>query len=156
MKNLSLTSYILQANTGFTVLELVVVLGLIGLLGMIAMPTYNQMRNNVALTQYSNTLIDVLRTAQNQSMVSHGGVTHGVHLAADGNSFVLFGNTWASPVGPVTFKLGNGVKIISPVNTDIVFNRLTGAVAANTVTIGFPSGQQKTITIAALGAVTAN
>ncbi len=134
-----------SSSGGFTLLELILVVSVLGLLTALAIPAYASFRRNVALTNYADEIVSALRTAQNRSSTSQGGVVHGVHLTT--NQYCLFtGSTFSTCTSP-SYQLHGDITITSGTG-DAIFSRFTGAPAAPaTIVLQVTGGPSKTITI---------
>ena len=140
-----------KTAAGFTLIELIIVVGIIGLLMLVAVPTFNAMRDNVALKNSSQQIVSTLRLAQNRAITSQGGVQHSVQFTT--NSFIIFGGTAGSPTYSTTYPLTGGIQILSG-GTTVTFARLTGTTAATTIQVGFSSTKKQDIKIDATGNIT--
>ena len=139
----------LNRGTGFTLLELLVVMSLVSLLAVIAAPSYNNMRKNVALDTQRQEIVSALRTAQQRSIASRGFEPHGIHFGTD--SFSMF-----SPSYSTTFELQGDIEFIDGENSDVIFDRLTGEAAIPNpviVSVGYAGGTKRAITISESGAI---
>ena len=74
---------------GFTLLELLVTLGIMSTLALVAVPQYGLLKSGVAFNNEVAALIDNLRTAQNRALTGQGGLDHGLEL--EENRYRLFG-----------------------------------------------------------------
>ena len=144
---------LLVKSTGFTLLELLVSFSIISLLLFIGLPIHHSITDGVALDSQSQQIVNDLRLAQQRSLVSQGGVNHGIHFNT--TSYVLFGNTWAtSPTYTITRKLSHDIQITQGADSEIIFSRLTGVAADKQITITLPNGKQRIITITKVGGIT--
>lgn len=125
-------------KNGFTLIELLVVMGTIGLLVVIAMPTYNNMRNGVSIRNQATDLINSLRVVQQRSMISQDGTVHGIHFNSD--NYVIYGGSWAAPTYTETISLGNNIQITQGAGLEVEFNRLTGRSSDLEIKVGIPGG----------------
>lgn len=143
----------MRRPAGFTAIELLGVVAIIGILAVIAIPSYQLMRKNVALSSYTQEIVSALRVAQNRSISSQGGMIHGVHFESD--RYVVYDGTWPSSNSQV-HMLENGVEILTGAPEEVEFERLMGGTldhADYTFQIGFPGGRSKTITVNASGRI---
>ena len=136
---------------GVTLIELMVVIGIIFLLFTIGLPSYNSIKENVALSNYSQEIVSALRSAQNRSIVSQNGTSHGVHFNSD--SYVLFGGDWATPDYTTIYQLGGGLGVLEGEGREVIFDRLTGQTSGQTIIIGSAGGNPKTIQINETGKI---
>ena len=121
-------------------------MGLVGLLVMIAAPTYITMRKNLALNNQSLEILNALRVVQQRSMISYDNASHGIHFNND--EYVIFGSGT-----PVTIPLENGLEITTGAGSEITFDRLTGTAEYLEIKIGYPGDVEKTINITETGIV---
>ena len=143
----------IQYRRGFTLLELLVVIGSMAVLAAIGIPTFQVMRKNVMLSSQAQEIVSTLRVAQTRSITSQDGTPHGVYF--DTNSYALYGDDWAAPAYSKTTDLQNGVEILQGSGTELTFGRLTGNASSSlTVVVGYDGGKQKTITVEPVGKIT--
>ena len=143
---------LLVKSTGFTLLELLVSFSIISLLLFIGLPIHHSITDGVALDSQSQQIVNDLRLAQQRSLVSQGGVNHGIHFNT--TDYVLFGNAWASPTYTITRQLSRDIQITQGADSEIIFSRLTGVAADKQITITLPNGKQRIITITKVGGIT--
>jgi prepilin-type N-terminal cleavage/methylation domain-containing protein len=134
---------------GFTLVELLVVISLVALLGFLSMPLYHSMQGNVALSNYTQQIVSDLRTAQQKSIVSQGGTTHGIYF--NSNGYVIFGGDWAAPTYTKNFLINGGIVISHGAGSKIIFERLTGKSTNSEIKIKSLSGGEKIIKVTDLG-----
>jgi prepilin-type N-terminal cleavage/methylation domain-containing protein len=140
-----------KTRFGFTMIELLLVVAIIFTLAAIAVPLYNNVRENIALNNYTQEIVNALRIAQNRSIVSQDGTVHGVSFAP--NSYVAYGGDWATPTYTVNYTVNGGIQILTGAGDQVSFDRLTGLTSDETIVIGIPGGEQKTIAIDASGKI---
>ena len=138
------------AGYGFTVIELLAVIAIMSLFAAIAVPSYGMLKNNVTLQNETRELVDAIRIAQNRAITAQDGVAQQGIRFVDATSYVLFGGTWTG----TPHSLGGSVQVISGAGTEVVFQKLTGKTNGATIVVGYPSGDQHTITIDTTGATT--
>lgn len=136
-------------KNGFTLLEILIAVAIIGLLLAIAVPSYSQLRKNVMLKNYTEDIVNTLRLAQNKSITSQDGKPWGVHFETNPvNSYTLYrddGSGYSGATSKTVYQLNGGVKIISS-TFDVLFNHLTGTtILQHDIVIGFTGGSQKTV-----------
>jgi len=141
-------------NQGFSMIEMLFVLAVISVLLFIGLPSYNSMRDDIALKNDSHEIVNALRVAQRRSVVSQGGVTHGVNFAT--STYTLFDGDWSMPDKQVEYKLAGGIEILSGAGQTIVFNRLTGDTMSSTTIVLGTSGDFKNINIKKTGNIDIN
>lgn len=136
---------------GFTITELVVVIAIAVLLGGLALPALRIAQKNSELDSVTESLVAVLRLAQNRTVGSEEASQYGVFFdtTTSPDQYVLFkGATWETRdvasdevhILPQGLEL-SGVAI--PENT-VVFARVTGIVLnAGSVTLGMIANPEK-------------
>jgi prepilin-type N-terminal cleavage/methylation domain-containing protein len=138
---------------GFTIIELLVAVGILGLMLAIGIPSFASIRKNVALGNDADEIVSALRLAQSSSMASQGGQNHGVLFMSD--KYCLFsGSAPAScPASGTTYTLGGyGIAIVGAPIT-VLFQRLSGVTSAQSIVVGISGGSQKTIQLEATGKI---
>lgn len=159
----------IRSSAGFTLIELMVVIGVLGLLLGIAIPSYFTLRQNVALGNNADEVVSALRLAQSNATASQGGKEWGVHFAA--NQYCIFSQDIGATPPPsdcsgqpsTTYTLGNyGISILvfttvcTPITTptNVIFKHLTGTVTApQSIVVGISCSQLETIQVDATGKV---
>jgi prepilin-type N-terminal cleavage/methylation domain-containing protein len=146
-----------KLQKGFTMVELLTVIGIITILTAVAVPSYGLMKKNVSFSSAVEEVANTLREAQNLSMSSQTSDPSleaeewVVGFASDKKSYSLYP---VSQYRITEYKLDNGVEIIQGADTEIVFKHLTGTIVSDQqIIVGFPSGQQKTIEVKANGKI---
>jgi prepilin-type N-terminal cleavage/methylation domain-containing protein len=129
---------------GFTMIELMVVLGITALLATMGLPALNLARVNIALKSDTDEIVSALRLAQHRAVVSQGNTVHGV--AFEAANYTLYGGDWAAPSNPAEYSLKSGISIAAGAGTQVVFDRLTGVASPGTITIT-AAGRNKTVTV---------
>lgn len=143
---------IFNSQSGFTLLELIIVVAMTILVGLVAVPFYSRFFNQNAVANATDQLTGELRKAQMYSIVGKRGGQWGV--AYNSNNIILFqGNTFATrnTAFDETFSVGSNVSVSG--FTELEFNRMTGTPsAAPNITIS-GGGNTKTVAISTLGVV---
>ncbi|RTZ60980.1 MAG: hypothetical protein DSZ32_02655 [Gammaproteobacteria bacterium] len=70
-----ITVYNMEKETGFTLLELIITLAIVGVLLVIAIPSFKSLRTETRLTALTNELISAYRLARNRAIHSNKRVT---------------------------------------------------------------------------------
>lgn len=138
----------MSRRPAFTLIELLTVMGLVGILVAAAAPTYASFRQNVAFNAAGDALLNDLRTAQSNSINAQDGAAHMIHVVNDTTYQVLSGTSVTQ-----TVVLPNGIHLHTPLPADCVFQRLTGLTTANQFVLELGS-RQKTVTVDANGRLT--
>lgn len=138
---------------GFTLLEVMLVIGILGLIVGLAIPFYQSFQLSTQLDNTSRELMRAFRQAQTRAMASESFSAFGVHL--EQQKFVVFkGDTYsvADPANEVTEM--PGVVSLSSLTSDVIFTKVKGYPNTTaTVTVSTPYGESRTITINEEGVV---
>jgi prepilin-type N-terminal cleavage/methylation domain-containing protein len=140
---------------GYTVVELLVVLGVLGMLAGLSMVGFANFSKKEALDAGAAALIAGLRDARAQTLASVGGSQYGISVST--TSFAFFkGATYDSAATTTSvFKFSSYVRA-SSTEPVFVFQRITGnAVASGTIdvyTVSDPT-VKKTIRVEATGII---
>lgn len=148
---------------GFTVAELIVVIALAVLLGGLALPVLRTAQQSSELDSAAESLVGVLRLAQNRTLGSEQASQYGVffNTAVSPDQFVLFrGATYGTrDVGAdEVYVLSQNVEISATTmpGNEVVFTRITGtALGAGSVTLRLLSNpaKQETVYVSSSGAI---
>jgi len=117
----------------FTLIELVITLGIIVFLSGVGFLFILSYKNNQSINSASQGIVAVLRNAQNRSLSQEGGGRWGVHFEnpASGNDFYnLFqGSDYSGGVVVSQTGLSSGVQFDAPVSgssSTVIFSPVTG------------------------------
>lgn len=150
-------------KTGFSLLEIVIVIGILGLITAFVISPFTNFRNTQLLRVSAEDVLSTLAKARTKTLAGHNDSAYGVHF--ESNRLVLFaGETYNqnSPYNEViTIHPLINVSNISLTGggSDLVFRRLTGAATkSGTVTLSLASDASvtKIITISASGIAWSN
>lgn len=153
-RRLPTTHYQLPTSNGFTLLEILLSVGLITILAGLSMPVAQrfQVQNDVLIA--STTIAQNMRRAQIESQAVNGDSTWGIKIQS-GSVVVFQGTNYASRVTTYdeTFDLPTS---ITPTGLgEVVFAKMTGLpTTTGTVTLTDNAGVVKTIVINSMGNVT--
>jgi prepilin-type N-terminal cleavage/methylation domain-containing protein len=149
----------LKSKSGFTAVELLVVLGIMALIAMIFLSTFISFRKNQALISDTDTVIEVLRQARNQTLTSKNSSVYGVHFGT-GTITIFTGSTYTSgAAGNQDFLLNSEDTILTVSLTgggrDVVFDRLTGESSqSGTIVVSSQNiSQSRTVTVYKTGLI---
>jgi len=137
---------------GFTFVEVLLVIGILGIIVGLAIPFYQSFQISSRLDDTTQEAIQTLRRAQLKAMASEDFSDFGVHF--EPQRFVLFKGDAYNPADLLNETVNlPSVLSISPV-ADIVFSAIKGAVGGTaSITIQTRSGETNTININELGVV---
>ncbi len=131
-------------KNGFTILELLLVISIMSILSAIVLTTYVDFRRHESLSKDTETVVQVLNQARNQTISSRNQSVYGVHIAS--STITIFTGGTYDQNSPT-----NQVINLNPIDTivnlslngggvDVVFRRITGE-----------TGNYGTVTIASTG-----
>lgn len=132
----------MRSSMGFTLIELVVVVGVIIILSALALPSYNQWRQNLAYRDAARNVMSELRQAKSQAIASN--VTQCVRFDAVNKQYGFNNNDCGTISNWTEFNLASQVTI-SPTIIDIKFSP-TGVVSPSgisTISILDSTGKQR-------------
>jgi Tfp pilus assembly protein FimT len=116
-------------KNGFTLLEITISIGILVLVGTLALASFVSSRNIRNLNNSGGEILTILRQAQARSLAGENNSSWGVHV--DATSFVLFrGSSFAGATTTESFSLPANLEIaninLTGGGSDIVFKRLDG------------------------------
>ena len=143
--------FLLAGNKGFTFIEVLLVIGIIGVLVGLAIPFYQSFQVSSQLDNSTQEIVQTLRRAQARSMASESLSAFGVHFA--GRKFVLFQGAIYNPADPLNEAVDLPNTLTITPATDVVFSMTKGIPDSTNSILISTSGESKTITINELGVV---
>ncbi len=144
---------------GFSLIEIIIVIGILGLLTAISVATFVTFRNSQGLNKDTETVVEVLEQARTQTLSSQNGSAYGVHFGTSAVTLFAGGTYAAGAAGNQIFSLLSSDTILTITLTgagsDVVFNRLTGETGQDgTIVLSSASaGRTRTVTIYKTGVV---
>ena len=138
-------------HRGFTLLEIIIVIGILGILLSVVMPSFMNFRRNSLLNVETMELMTLINRARILAVSSKNDQQFGVHLQAD--KAVLFqGGTYnAGDVTNETHTFATGITlstiVINPGVSEIIFDKVTGATANNATTTLLVTGTTASTTV---------
>lgn len=145
----------LVRNKGFTLIELVITMTVIGILAVIAVPSYQGFINSNRLTSATNEFVGDLSLARVESMKRQGGNTGRgqavVCVSTNGTGCAGAPATWAS--GWIAFWDQDGDNSFNTANGDVML-KIHDSMANNMTTTTLPNGTEVLLVFNRLGALT--
>ncbi|MDP2672092.1 MAG: prepilin-type N-terminal cleavage/methylation domain-containing protein [Candidatus Daviesbacteria bacterium] len=144
----------INGKYGFTLVEVMLVMGVLGIITGLAIPFYQSFQISSALDNTGQEIIQALRNAQSKAISSQELSSHGVHF--DTNQFVVFKGNIYSPADPDNeiFEVANTVDISSSGSNNIVFSVGQGLPDTQPViTITSSNNESKSINLNELGRI---
>lgn len=141
------------STPGFTLFEVLLVIGLLALLGVLSVPFYQTFHVQSQLDTASTEALQAVRTAQLNSMTGQNDIEHGVHFEA--GQFIVFEGPAYVPGSPNNFAttISPALSLTTSFGPDIIFAQRTGIPdQTGTITIS-SSNKSHTLSINALGTV---
>ncbi len=147
----------MRRQTGFTMIELLVVMGMLTIIAGMSMPFFQSFQASTDATTYATTFQHMARRAQQQAFARLESSSWGIFFDDAHKKYVLFkGSSYAGrdtsyddertypPAFTMTTSFGN----------ELIFSAGTGATSASgTVQIVDPNGVTRTVTIGTNGLV---
>ena len=143
-------------KTGFALLELLIVLGILAVILLLSIPGINLLLKTSLLSTTSEEIITVLKTAQNDTLSSQNNSQYGVYFktTTSPNQYILFkGSNYTNRDTSFdkTYYLDSSVQFSSVnvgANNEIVFDRLVGSTAnSGSVTLQLTTDASQTKTM---------
>lgn len=151
-------------NTGVTILEILLVMGIITILGGAAFSFYYGSENLIELEEEQNRIVSALREAKGNAVAIEQGYAWGVHFDNTDTSrpfFTVFsGVSYAGSGTTSTRYLSSEVEYEAPAggaSSDVIFTKRTGtttAAATITVRLRITPDLKKNINVSTQGVIT--
>lgn len=149
----------LKNKRGFTIVEILIVLGIMGLVTILTVGVFSNFKNQESLDKTSGLVIEILRQAKHSTIDSKNSNQYGVHF--DPNSVVLYVGPTYSDISPSnqTYLLNSDIVVYSTNlnggGNDVLFNKVTGETNNNGTIVlrSQTDGTTKTITIYKTGLI---
>lgn len=133
---------------GFTLVELLVTMSILGIIAAFSVPAYQTMQKSVALNNGVQEVADAIRVAQTRALSAQDGVNQGIRFAT--SSVTLFDEN-----GDIRTQALPSSLTLSSTQSEVVFERLSGQ-ADQAVTVTISNGSSKTIAISPSGKISLN
>ncbi|MCX6753771.1 MAG: prepilin-type N-terminal cleavage/methylation domain-containing protein [Candidatus Nomurabacteria bacterium] len=154
----------INRNKGFTLIEILMVIAILGIISSIVLLNLSQFRNEQLLKNTTLDVVSLLSKARQNTLSSVNSTNYGIHF--DNDKAVLFtGSVYSSnntTNEPVVFSSKVIIPIPSGLNigggSDVIFERLTGETVGGTIKIQLTSDstKQKIITVGKIGNASSN
>ena len=121
-------------NKGFTLVEIIVAMGIVLLLAALALVSFRASRDARDLSTSTQDILSIIRLAQSKTLAGEDDADWGVHLTQ--TQFTLFrGPAFAGSTLTETHDLPSSLELVSITlaggGSDIIFTRVTGATNQN-------------------------
>lgn len=143
-----------MSRRGFTLLELLVTIGIFSVVAAIGLPSVKNMQDNSLINGTAQELASTIRVVQNRALTSQQGANHGLSISANGKTYTEFYS-----IPPAAAVNGSAHTLTRPTittntSTSITFSKLLGVPdTARTYTITLGS-LQKNVVVSAAGTIT--
>jgi len=151
-------------SKGISLIEIIIVIGIISIISAIIIPNLSSFRNQQAMVNTREDIISLLNEARNSTISSKNSTTYGVHFMT--NTATLFeGTVFVDSVNnkEIVFNPSVLIPTTGGINlgggNDVVFKRITGnTLNSGTIVLQLSSdaSNQKVISISPVGVITSN
>lgn len=150
-------SFSRKNSGGFSLLELLIVLGIMSLILAAGSGVYRNFGKNVELTSTSQAMSADIRHIQSKAMTGEGGLRYGVSLVnSTDDRYELFSLTDAGVYATTTtVYLPKSITFSDPTEgtvKNVIFSKISGSTTATTTTIT-SEGTFATTTISSIGTI---
>lgn len=150
--------FVSHNHKGFSLLEVLIVVAIMSILLVGGNGFYRGFSKSVELTSTSQMISADLRRMQSKAMVGDSGYKWGVRFvknASGSDYYLLFSTDGTNSTTTATTTLSSGISFSDPASgyKDVIFNKISGTLAAATTTSVTLEGIVSTTTISALGTI---
>lgn len=159
MSRISHKYYNLNESQAFTLLEVLIVLGLLAILSSVAIFGFFGYQRKVALETSQSDIVNYLRFSQSKAITGEDADTNGIgdkwgvrfiNSPTDDYYQVFYGNSYNSANVKEQVYLTSFVRFSDPVEgvpKDVIFEKSSGSTSTASITIYFTADQTQTKTI---------
>lgn len=150
-------------RAGFTLLELLLVIGILAVVAVAGVGYYRNSVKNIELDSTAKNIAETLRDARSRAMAGQSSYNWGVNFVNSSTPNTYYYELFSTPTNyndasttiDSAFYLPGTITFSSPAagaTTTIVFNKITGTTATTSITISF-EGTTTTISVTPVGNV---
>ncbi|MBI5037933.1 MAG: prepilin-type N-terminal cleavage/methylation domain-containing protein [Candidatus Kerfeldbacteria bacterium] len=143
---------LIDQRSGFTLVELLVVIGLIAMIGIFSAPVYQNFQNRTDVDIAAATLTNSFRLAQAHAMDMVGDQSWGVHLSV-GTIVIFRGASYATRDVPFddVYTISSDVQLTGL--SEVVFSKMHGLPSTIGSVTMQETGRSMTVSLNSLGVV---
>ena len=122
-------------NKGISLIEILIVVGIISIISTIVIPSLSRFHDQQALRNTTEDVISLLNEARNNTISSKNSTTYGIHFQSDkvilftGSSFTISSSNKQINLDSVIIIPSVGGINLNGRGSDIIFDRITGDTA---------------------------